>query len=56
MARIRKALAAGAAAGLAAVGQAVASNGIAHVNWAVVAGAVLVAGFGVFKIENAPAA
>lgn len=56
MARVRKALAAGAAAGLTAVAQAVATNGLAHVNWGVVAGAVLVAGFGVFKIKNAPKA
>lgn len=56
MARIRKALAAGAAAGLAAIGQAAATNGLAHINWGVVAGAVLVAGYGVFKIKNAPAA
>jgi hypothetical protein len=56
MSKIRKALAAGVAAGLAVVAQAAATDGLAHINWGVVAGAVVVAGYGVFKIKNAPAA
>jgi hypothetical protein len=55
MSRIRKALAAGIAAGLAAVAQAVASAGFASINWAVVAGAVLVAAYATWQIPNAPA-
>lgn len=53
MSKIRKAITAAITAGLAAVGQAVATDGLGHVNWVVVAGAVLVAGLAVFRIPNA---
>lgn len=55
MSKIRKALAAAVAAGLAAVGQAIATDGIGHVNWGVVLGAAAVAGVGVFYVKNVPA-
>lgn len=55
MARIRKAITAGIAAGLAAIAQAAATTGLAHVNWAVVAGAVVAAGYATWQVSNAPA-
>lgn len=55
MSTFRKAVAAGVAAGLAAISQGVVTDGIGHINWAVVAGAVLVAGFAVYRVPNAPA-
>lgn len=54
MSKFRKAVAAAVAAALAAVGQAVATTGIGHVNWAVVLGAAAVAGAAVYNVRNAP--
>jgi hypothetical protein len=53
MSKIRKALMAGIAAGLAAIAQAAATTGLAHINWAVVAGAVVAAGYAVWQTKNA---
>lgn len=55
MSKMRKAVAAAVAAALSAVGQAIATTGFAHVNWAVVAGAAAVAGAAVYNVRNAPA-
>lgn len=52
--KARKAFVAGVAAGLAAAAQAVATGGIDHVNWAVVAGAAFAAGLAVYGVRNKP--
>jgi hypothetical protein len=56
MAQIRKALAAAVAAAATAVLDGLAQGGLSHVNFAIVAGAAIAAGFAVWGIPNAPAA
>jgi hypothetical protein len=51
----RKAVAAALAGALTAVTDGLLDGGVAEINWVVVAGAALVAGFGVFRIKNKPA-